>query len=310
MKNIIFKAGGLFSVLFIMSLCFASCSNEFPLPEAGSIADATLPSADFGFSQSDAVDFRIVSFSNQSASATDVEWDFGTGDTSTDKDPLYTYEAGEGVYTVTMTVSDKNGVSDAVTRDIEIIRPEVPDAIIPAIINGDFTAEQEGWKFPNFSSGTTSPFNASSDGSSIDYDGTDTGTKTAGAKWTKGTSAEDYVSDKTRYAYQAIKVSANTEYILEFEYAIKDDDDNAPGGGNRVIGGIIDGQFSEGADGVASFNASPLVKHVGDLNLGKGNFTTVKAEFTSNDSGEIAILLYGVTNVDAYADNVKVYPKE
>ena len=107
MKNIIFKSGGLFAVLCILCLSFASCDGEYVLPEAGSIADATLPSADFSFSQTDPEDYRVVTFSNQSVSATDVTWDFGTGDSSTEKNPDYTYAAGEGVYTVTMTVSDK-----------------------------------------------------------------------------------------------------------------------------------------------------------------------------------------------------------
>ena len=52
------------------------------------------------------------------------------------------------------------------------------------------------------------------------------------------------------------------------------------------------------------------MSHVGNMDLGKGVFTTVQEKFTSNASGEVAILLYGVTDVDAYVDNVKVYPAE
>ncbi len=123
------------------------------------------------------------------------------------------------------------------------------------------------------------------------------------------TSAGAYLSSNTRYAYQAIVVSPNTEYILEYEYAIKDDGTQAPGD-NRIIGGIIDGHFDDGADAIGGFDSKPILKFVGDIDLGKGNFTTVQAEFTSNDSGEIGVLIYGVTDVDAYVDNVKVYPKE
>ncbi len=310
MKNIIFKTAGLFSVLLVFGLTFTACEGAFPLPEAGSIADNTLPSADFGYSQTDPEDFRVVSFSNQSVSATDVTWNFGTGDSSTDSNPAYTYEAGEGTYTVTMTVSDKNGVSDAVTRDIEIIKPDEPDAIVPDVANGDFVDGQDGWKFESFSGGTTSPFNSSSDGSNLNIDGSDNGEKTAGAKWTMGTSGEDYVSDNTRYAYQAFTVSADVDYILEYEYAIKDDGTQAPGVGNRIIGGIIDGHFADGADAIASFNSAPLLKFTGSEDLGKGNFTLVKETFTSNANGQVAILIYGVTDVDAYVDNVKLYPAE
>jgi len=305
MKHTILKAAKLFSLLFIISFAFVSCEGPYPLPEAGSIADATLPSADFSYSQTDPEDFRIVSFSNQAVSATDVTWEFGTGDSSTDSNPSYTYE-GEGTYSVTMTVSDKNGETDAVTRDVVVIKPDEPDAIVPTVINGDFAAGQDDWKIASFTGGTTSPFNSSSDGSSLDYDGNDTGAKTAGAKWTMSTSAEAYLSDNTRFAYQAFTVSANTSYTVEWEYAIKNDVDDAPGG-DRIGLKILDGHFEDGAD---ALNATAINVTEGLEALGKGNFTTVKTEFESNDSGKIAIWIYGVTNEDAYVDNVKLYPTE
>ena len=46
------------------------------------------------------------------------------------------------------------------------------------------------------------------------------------------------------------------------------------------------------------------------INEGKFSATvgeTVMIPFTSNDSGEIAILFYAVTSVDGWIDNVKVY---
>jgi len=309
MKNILFRTKGIFAIICTLCIVMTSCEGEYVLPEAGSIADATLPSADFSFSQTDPEDFRVVTFADQSNSATDVMWDFGTGDTSTERNPSYIYEAGEGTYTVTMTVSDKNNEADAVTREIQVIEPEEPDAIVPEILNGDFDAGQDDWKFSSFTGGTTSPFNSSSDGSNNNYDGSDNGSKTAGAKWTMGTSAGAYISGSTRYAYQALTVSAETEYFLEYEYAIKNDGTQAPGG-NRIIGGIIDGQFDDGADAIANYDAAPLISHIGTEDLGKGNFTLVKEKFTSNASGQIAILIFGVTDVDAYVDNVKVYPAE
>ena len=301
------KISQFFVLTFILCLGFTSCDFDYPLPEAGSQTDKTLPVADFSFAQTDPEDFRVVSFSNESVSSTNFTWDF-TGGTSTEKNPMFTYP-GEGTYTVTLTVSDGNGVTDAVTRDIEVLKPEVPDAIVPEILNGDFDGGQDDWKFSSFTGGTTSPFNSSSDGSNTNYDGSDNGSKTAGAKWTMGTSAGAYLSGDTRYAYQALTVSADTDYILEYEYAIKNDGTQAPGD-NRIIGGIIDGHFSDGADAIASYDAGSLLSFVGSEDLGKGNFTLVKEQFTSNASGEIAILIYGVTDVDAYVDNVKVYPVE
>ncbi len=293
---------------FMLATCvFLSCEKtfEYELPESGSIEDTVLPTADFSYIP-DANDFTTIEFTDLSFQATRYQWDFGGGATSTEQDPIHTFTGGEGTYPVTLTVSDENGASDAITINVEVVDLFVP--ISPDILNGDFTNGQDDWKFSSFTGGTTSPFNSSSDGSWLNYDGSDNGSKTAGAKWTMSTSAGPYLSANTRYAYQALVVSPNTEYILEYEYAIKDDG-TIVAGGNRIIAGILDGHFDDGVDGVASFDAGPLVSHIGLEDLGKGNFTTVEEEFTSNASGEISILIFGITDVDGYVDNVKVYPK-
>lgn len=301
-KNI---TGGLLAMLFVFSIGFVSCDFEFALPEANSIADATPPSANFSFSQTDPEDFRVVSFSNTSVSATMYSWDFGNGATSTDKNPSYTFD-GEGTYTVTLTSTDGNGVTDTVTKQVVVVKPEEPDAIVPTVNNGDFTGGQDGWKISSFTDGTTSPYNSSSDGSPIDYDGNDTGAKTAGAKWTNGTSAGPLLSGNSRFAYQAFTVSGDTEYIVEWQYAIKADKEDQPGG-DRIILQILDGHYSDGKD---ALNAPVISEHVGLEALGKGNFTSIKQEFTTNESGLIAIWIWAVTSEDCYADNIKLYPKE
>jgi len=305
MKSNSYISTKILSIAFIVCFAFSSCVDELVLPEAGSIADKTLPSAGFSFAQTDPEDFRVVSFTNESGSATMYAWDFGAG-TSNEKDPSFTFADGEGEYSVTLTVSDGNGVTDEITKRIQVIEPEEPDAIVPTVNNGDFIEGQDGWKFESFTGGTTSPFNSSSDGSPIDYDGNDTGSKTAGAKYTSGTSAGPKLSSSSRFAYQAFTVSANTTYVVEWEHAIKNDKDDAPGG-DRVVLNILDGHFSDGAD---ALSASIIVESVGNVANGKGNFTLLKAEFDSNDSGQISIWMYGVTNEDAYADNIKLYPKE
>lgn len=306
MKIISYKLGKLFSALFILCLCFTSCDFEYELPEAGSIADATLPSAAFTSSQTDPDDFRIVTFTNESASATSYAWDFGGGNTSTEANPMFTFEAGEGTYPVTLSISDNNGVTDVITKNIVVIEPEEPDAIVPTVLNGDFTEGQDDWKVSSFTGGTTSPFNSSSDGSPIDYDGNDTGAKTPGAKWTMSTSAGPLASGDSRYAYQAFTVSANTVYVLEWEYAIKDDPAIEVPDGDRCYVEILDGHFSDGAGAVDAIKLSTTECKEA---LGKGNFTRVEAEFETNDSGEIAIWIWAVTAEDLYVDNVKLTPK-
>ena len=296
-----------------IAISFNSCEDwfDFDLPEANSKVDTVLPTADFSFIPN-ANDFTTIEFKNLSFESTTYLWDFGGGATSTEVDPVHTFAGGEGTYPVTLTASDANGASSTVTLSVEVVNVFV--AITPEIINGDFSDGQNDWKFSKFTGGTTSPFNSSSDGSWLNYDGSDNGSKTRGAKWTMSTSAGVYKSSNTRYAYQAIVVSPNTDYILEYEYAVKTEAEQSgiAEGGNRIVGGIINGHFEDGADAVpgGSNDGLSIVSHVGTMVLGKTVFTTVQERFTSNSSGEIAILIYGVTDVDAYVDNVKVYPAD
>lgn len=287
-----------------------SCEEafEYELPEAGSLPDNSLPVANFDYIP-DAVNFRKINFNNLSFESIKYEWDFGGGNTSTDKDPSYTFADGEGTYAVTLTALDANNASNTVTLDVEVVDRFVPLPV--TILNGDFNGGSSDWKFESFTGGNVNPFNSSSDGSFTNYDGTDNGAKTKGAKWTKSTSAGAYLSSNTRYAYQPIIVSETlpdrtVKYILEYEYAIKTPAE-APGvapGGNRVISEVLDGHYSDGADAVASEHVSQFIA---TEVKGKTSHTTVKQEFTTNSTGQMAIMFYAVTDVDLYIDNVKVY---
>jgi FlaG/FlaF family flagellin (archaellin) len=297
------------TVLLIVALSFTSCDPsisalEFDLPEANSQEDLTPPSASFSATVSS--DFLTYDFSNTSSSATTYAWDYGDGNTSTDVDGLNTFP-DEGIYTVTLVATDKLGASSTYTLDIEVVEPEVPPAIDPDIVNGDFEDGTSNWKPSNCTDCSTNAFNASSDGSPLNYDGTDSGSsKTPGAKYTSSTSAGPSLSSSTRYGYQEIVVTPNTNYILEYEYAIKTDNDDIDGG-DRAIVAIVDGWYDDAAEAASS---TPLVSIVGDEATGKGSFDTVKQVFSSNASGEIAILMYAITNDELYIDNVKVYPAE
>ena len=308
-KNIFNASSVLMTFMLVALLLVCSCDPsisgfEYKLPDANSKKDLTPPKA--SFTASGTADYLTWTFGNTSSSATDYLWDYGDGNTSTGVDGMNTY-AAEGTYTVTLTASDKLGATSTYSQDIVVVKPPVPPAIVPTILNGDFSNGQSDWKFSTFTGGTTSPFNSSSDGSNFNYDGTDNGSKTPGAKWTQSTSSGIYRSSSTRYAYQALTVSPNRDYILEYEYAIKDD--NGTNGGAKVVVEILDGHFSDGANAVASSDAGGyIVKSEGTNLLGKGNFTLVKQQFTANSSGLISIFIWAETTQDAYVDNVKVYP--
>jgi len=290
----------------IVSISLLSCdpslsTYEYDLPEANSLPDNTPPSANFSSAVS-STDHLTINFANLSSSATDFVWDFGDGNTSSAKDGQNTY-ADLGDYTVTLTATDKLGATDTFSKGIEVVEPA---AITPVILNGNFDDGQSDWKISSFTGGTTSPYNSSSDGSPLNYDGSPSGaSKTPGAKWTSGTSAGPSVSSATRYAYQSLIVTPNTEYVLIYEHAIKTDVADIAGG-DRVIAEILDGHFSDGVDAVASSNAGPLAQSVGNVANGKGDFTILTKTFMSNDSGQIAIWIYAITNDELYIDNVKV----
>lgn len=180
------------------------------------------------------------------------------------------------------------------------------------ILNGDFEEGQDFWKWGIFTDGQTNPFGSSSDGSDFDIDGNDTGSKTRGAKWSSSQSGGQLRSSSSRYAYQELNLTPSADYILQYQYAIKDDDSsNEPIGGRRVVGLILDGQYVDGADAADDTNNN-LGYHEGFIAEGKFSSTTndagtiVQIPFTANDSGKIAVMFYAVTPVDAWIDNVKV----
>ncbi len=310
-------------VLALLVITFVvSCEEafEFDLPDTGSIPDLTLPEANFSYTPNPE-NFRIVSFTNESNESTKYLWNFGEGvvceeengvivcgteTTSTDKDVAFVrFDAGEGDYEVTLTALDANDASGTNTQIVEIRDVFVP--INPIIENGDMeTGFTPSWNMEKFTDGKTTPPNTSSDGSFLDYDGVDTGSKTKGMKFAAGTSNPADPGNR-RYAYQPIRVSETTadrtvKYIIEYEYAIK----VAAAPGSNITVQILDGHFDDGKDALA---ANVLTTSVADELLGKGVFTTVKKEFTSNASGLISIWISGETTQDAYIDNVKVYPK-
>ncbi len=303
----------------ILLIFAVSCEDidQYELPDANSALDLTPPEASFSAIQGEGLEndeWKDYTFANGSTSSTDYFWDFGDGNTSTEFEPINTYP-GEGTYTISLTATDLLGVSNTSSLEIEIIEPEAPSAITPEVKHGDFENQTgpydwEEWKIDVFTGGTRNPYNSSSDGSSLLYDGTESGaSKTRGAKYTSSTSITNTSASSRRYAYQAITVTPNTNYILEYEYAIKTDNADEPGG-DRVLVEILDGQYTEGTDAVASSTAGPLTQAVGDVAMGKGNFTLVLQQFTSNASGEISIWMYSVTNDELYVDNVKVYPAQ
>ncbi|MEP0369291.1 MAG: PKD domain-containing protein [Cyclobacteriaceae bacterium] len=184
------------------------------------------------------------------------------------------------------------------------------------ILNGDFeisgTYATSQWRFTAYTDGDTNPFGSSSDGSNYDYDGDNTGDKTRGAKWSSSQVGGPLLhTASSRYAYQALSLTPNTDYVLQYQYAIDDDNDDPAGLARHIAGLVLDGHFMDGADALAAINDN-LGMHLGYSAEGKFSDTPIdygtfaEVAFTSNESGDVAVMLYSTAPDDAWIDNVRV----
>ncbi|MEN8765337.1 MAG: PKD domain-containing protein [Wenyingzhuangia sp.] len=302
-------------LLSLAATSLVSCEDPyaFELPDTGSVEDLVPPAAAFTY-LADPAGYYVINFTNTSSEAITFLWEFPDGTTTTEINPQYTFADLEATYQVTLTATDGNNVSNTGTFDVEV----VPGPVTPVIINPDFESGRDGWEIDSFTDGTTTSFNTSSDGSPLNIDGEDLGTgKSGGAKWTAGTSievaADGSITRKSgsRFAYQPITITAGFKYILELQYSIKTDVSADPVGGRKIIAEVLNGYHTDGADAFVASQGDAtqiLGREEGTVVDGKGVFNKLYVEFTAPASGEASIWISASTPVDAYVDNVKVYP--
>ncbi len=109
--------------LYMLIFIFSSCTEEETRP--------TFPlSAEIFHSTAG----KQVAFAALTHSAVSWDWDFGDGQTSTEKNPVHVYEEG-GYYIATLTAKDKDGKS--VTKEAKLAIDLTPYALL----TGDHTAE-------------------------------------------------------------------------------------------------------------------------------------------------------------------------
>ncbi|MFQ5711223.1 MAG: PKD domain-containing protein [Candidatus Geothermarchaeales archaeon] len=88
------------------------------------------PEADFTYTPTEPTTADTVEFTDASndpdGSIVSWLWDFGDGSTSTDQNPKHRY-GDDGAYTVKLTVTDDDGASDAVSKQVNVLNIE-PDA--------------------------------------------------------------------------------------------------------------------------------------------------------------------------------------
>ncbi|GAB5522710.1 MAG: hypothetical protein Roseis2KO_05820 [Roseivirga sp.] len=253
------------SALVVMISMLASCDFEFDLPEEGSIPDETPPEANFSATQS-AEDWMRFDFANLSVSATTYAWNFGDGNTSTDLDGVNTFP-GEGTFTVSLTVSDKLGVSDTYTMQLEVVEPEEPEAIVPVILEASF---EDGMLDGGAGDGRDSWRN--------DFGGV---IQITSSPVQDGSQASKYPSAGDRVAYQEMEASPNTDYILTYYYTLKTDN---PGSITvTVLGG--------GITSLADVGAATLASHEGTDQTSSSTYVRVDLPFNTGANATMAILV-------------------
>ena len=255
-------------MVLIFSISFYSCEDYFTydLPEAGSKPDGNPPAAKFSSTQRDGDAFLTYDFANLSDQATDYEWDFGDGNSSTAKDAINAFPE-EGTYTITLTASDKLGATSTYSETIEVIEPVAPGAKLPAILEPSF----EDLSLPD---GT---------GDGRDSWRSDLGEImqiTSGPTY-DGDQAAKFPSDGSRMAYQELEVSPNTEYILTYYYTMKE---GTPG---SITVAMLGGKLVDLADVPSQTLASFEGTDISDSEA----YVKVKLPFNSGANETVAIYI-------------------
>jgi hypothetical protein len=112
MTQLIRKIKQISILLLVISL--TGCEND---------DDNNLPQIVAGFTYTVNSDTGAVTFINISENSRSYEWDFGDGNTSTEINPINTYETGE--YTIALTANNAAGASEIFEDIITILIPEV-----------------------------------------------------------------------------------------------------------------------------------------------------------------------------------------
>jgi len=127
----------LFGVVSLVAL--SSCKKEDDDDDGDT--NTTKPVASFQFEVS-GTNFLEVIFTNYSQNATSYSWDFGDGNTSTDKDPVHEY-AATGTFNVKLTATNSNGSSDF-AADIIVTDPNDAYKLLTGEVSKTWKLYREG----------------------------------------------------------------------------------------------------------------------------------------------------------------------
>ena len=285
----LFNKTKLLLLCLVIASFVASCVGDElfrdELPGANSKVDTIFPSANFSYASS-LVDFKTINFSNLSSEATNFVWDFGGGNTSTEKDATFTFEAGEGTYPVSLTASDANGMTGTIT--IEVLVVEGP--FQPIILEPGF----EDNTLPDGSGDGRDSWRADwSDERSI--------FGISGSPVTFGDQAAKLEISSARQGYQEIVVEADTNYDLTFWYTMTSGSTD-PYAIVAIVGVTQFGPIGSIADAEAGIIASITVNDTSD----PSTYVQQKLSFNSGSNNKVGIYFYNDANVETRLDDFSI----
>lgn len=247
---------------------------------------------------------NVATFTNGSASASTFSWDFGDGTeegVSTDENPTYAYTAA-GDYTVTLIGLDDSGL------ELGSFSQEVTGVIIPVVgggvqgdpvtidgydfepVDGSNSGGYTFWRWTDREGYSNNPYSSTSDGF-VDR----------GAKWEDAHSRLGSSVGDMRTSYQALNVTPNAKYTLEFYSEVST-------AGDYIEVLVLDGHYDTPTAAIAS---TPLLDaSTTDVS---GAFVLNSVEFTANATGEIAIMMSAfiadlTAGESVFLDNITLTP--
>lgn len=285
-------------LVIILTLNLASC-EENDLPEIGSIADLTPPSALFSANQGegDADEWKMYSFSNQSSSATSYSWSFGNGESSTDFEPSVTYP-GEGTFTVTLSAKDNLGEESVYSEIVEVVEPPTPVTPDPILVNSVFDklpkssgsdCSCSGWI--NKSLGDQGESSSGNDSDVLKFD-----------------------NNEPDHIYQEFEVVPNADYTIEIITQFKSLENNTPPmdsmletrvlAGSGYVSGYSPTYYTETTDFPQDDFGYTSVSQVEDAannllvevrsNPGDDSYITTTYTFNAGNNDSVALFMRGI----------------
>ncbi len=273
-----------FFLCMTVLLSVNSCEEyfEYDLPEANSIVDEVPPSANFSYASTQE-DFKTVRFTNLSTEAIIFEWDFGGGNTSSEKDPTFTFEGGEGIYPVTLTASDALGASNSITMDVIVVEGPFQPIIL-----------EPGFEDNTLPDGT-------GDGRDSWRVSWATVIGISGSPVTFGSQAGKLEVSSARAGYQEIAVEPNSNYDLGFWYTIRDGADD-PYAIVSIIGVTENGPIESQQDAFDATIASVTLTDDSE----PSTYVQQKLSFNSGNNNTVGIYFYNDANVEARFDDFTI----